>query len=208
MTPFCGVQAIRTIALIGTVSAVKTATAHIDLCQAATMPGHTRIWIKLMAQSSNSSRRTPCAKNYSNFQLNALGTTWPQTFDRGAQRSKSGRALWKTSAVYPTHCIEAHVCWMESYASFIHSRLENATILHLWNSVLTKISIILNNTPPAGRYFEEMLVDRYELAETSDDLRDEFFNKIRYVLDWRPKNRTLDEEKMGFDWQRIYPAKA
>ena len=42
----------------------------------------------------------------------------------------------------------------------------------------------------------------------SDELRDEIFNKIRFNLDWRPRYRTLYEDKMGLDWQSIYPAKA
>ena len=70
------------------------------------------------------------------------------------------------------------------------------------------MGIDLNNRPPAGSYFEEMLGDHSELAATSDEMREEIFNKIRFNLDWRPRYRTLYEDKMGLDWQSIYPAKA
>lgn len=107
---------------------------------------------------------------------------------------------------YPTHWIDAHLCWMPGRASFIHSRIENATFLHLWNSLLGRMNINLNTRAPKGSFFEELVAPRYVAKESSKELEEEITHKIRYILDYEPRYRSLYEEKMGLNWQEIYPA--
>lgn len=107
---------------------------------------------------------------------------------------------------YPTHWLEAHLCWMQGQAEFVKSRLDGACFFHLWNSILTKMGIDLDKRPPPGSYFEYLLADRFALEETTDDMREGILNKIRFILDWRPRYRSLYEEQMGRAWDLVYPA--
>ena len=106
---------------------------------------------------------------------------------------------------YPTHWLEAHICWTKGMCDFVESRVKNAVFLHFWNSVLTRMGITLANRAPSDSFFERLQFNRNDLDETSPDMERQINENIRYILTWKPRYRDLYEKKMKREWNYIFP---
>jgi hypothetical protein len=137
--------------------------------------------------------------------LTAWGQLGPGLLTEVLSGAKPAGHFGSQAAFYPTHWLEAHLCWMQDQAKLVQARLDGASFLHLWNSILNRMGINLNKRPPPGSYFENLLADRFDLEEAPDGLREEILNKIRINLDMWSGRRSLYEEQMGRNWDLIYP---
>ena len=106
---------------------------------------------------------------------------------------------------YPTHWVEAHMCWMEGESGFIENKIVDSMFLHMWSSVLVKMKINLNSRPPRGSYFEKLIPQYLFVDGSNSELKDEVLSGIRSILDYKPTYKLLYQDKLGLDWKRIYP---
>ena len=95
--------------------------------------------------------------------------------------------------------------WMEGALNYILSKIENSYFLHMWNSVLCRANITLDNRSPKGSFFEYLLGDNFNSEKIGYKLKENILFDIRRYLDIDPNFKKLYEEKMGLDWNKIYP---